>query len=87
METDNYSEIVNAAKRMADAWLEFTQKFIECVCEIADRCREIIGDLMEKEGYQPPRKYRLIKRLSKVTGIPSSELWKKTNIYRIRSHC
>lgn len=87
METDNYSEIVDAKKRIADAWLELTQKFIECVYEIVDRCREIIGDLMEKAGYQPPRKYRLIKRLSKVTGIPSSELWKKTNIYRIRSHC
>lgn len=70
-------------KRIKDAW----EKLADRIREIADRLRELIGEISEKLALPTSKRYRFVKKLSKVTGIDQKTLWKKTSIYRIRSNC
>lgn len=70
-------------KRIKDAW----EKLADLIREIADRLRELIGEISEKLALPTSKRYRFVKKLSKVTGIDQKTLWKKTSIYRIRSNC
>lgn len=70
-------------KRIKDAW----EKLADLIREIADRLRELIGEISEKLALPTSKRYRFVKKLSKVTGIDQKILWKKTSIYRIRSNC
>lgn len=77
----NISE--NDIKRIKDAW----EKLADRIREIADQLRELIGETSEKLGLPTSKRYRFVKKLSKITGIDQKTLWKKTSIYRIRSNC
>lgn len=77
----NISE--NDIQRIKDAW----EKLVDRIREIADRLRELIGEISEKLALPTSKRYRFVKKLSKVTGIDQKTLWKKTSIYRIRSNC
>lgn len=70
-------------QRIKDAW----EKLADMIREIADRLRELIGEISEKLALPTSKRYRFVKKLSKVTGIDQKTLWKKTSIYRIRSNC
>lgn len=73
----------NDIQRIKDAW----EKLADLIREIADRLREMIGEISEKLDLTTSKRYRFVKKLSKVTGIDQKTLWKKTSIYRIRSNC
>ena len=77
----NISE--NDIQRIKDAW----EKLADRIREIADLLRELIGEISEKLALPTSKRYRFVKKLSKVTGIDQKTLWKKTSIYRIRSNC
>lgn len=77
----NISE--NDIQRIKDAW----EKLADLIREIADRLRELIGENSEKLALPTSKRYRFVKKLSKITGIDQKTLWKKTSIYRIRSNC
>lgn len=66
---------------------EIWEKLADLIREIADRLREMIGEISEKLDLPTSKRYRFVKKLSKVTGIDQKTLWKKTSIYRIRSNC
>lgn len=70
-------------QRIKDAW----EKLADRIREIANRLREMIGEISEKLGLPTSKRYRFVKKLSKVTGIDQKTLWKTTSIYRIRSNC
>ena len=70
-------------QRIKDAW----EKLADMIREIADRLRELIGEISEKLALPTSKRYRFVKKVSKVTGIDQKTLWKKTSIYRIRSNC
>lgn len=70
-------------QRIKDAW----EKLANLIREIADRFWELIGEISEKLALPTSKRYRFVKKLSKVTGIDQKTLWKKTSIYRIRSNC
>ena len=77
----NISE--NDIQKIKDAWKKLTGR----IKELADRLQELIGEISEKLGLQTSKRYRFVKKLSKVSGIDQKILWKKTSIYRIRSNC
>lgn len=77
----NISE--NDIQKIKDAW----KKLTGLIKELADRLQELIGEISEKLGLQTSKRYRFVKKLSKVSGIDQKILWKKTSIYRIRSNC
>ena len=66
---------------------EIWEKLADLIREIADRLREMIGEISEILDLPTSKRYRFVKKLSKVTGIDQKTLWKKTSIYRIRSNC
>lgn len=66
-----------------DAW----ERLADLIRDLAEKWRELIGEIEEKVELPTSKRYKLIKKLSKVTGIDQKELWKKTRIYRIRSNC
>ena len=66
---------------------EIWKKLADLIREIADRLREMIGEISEILDLPTSKRYRFVKKLSKVTGIDQKTLWKKTSIYRIRSNC
>lgn len=70
-------------QRIKDAW----EKLANLIREIADRFWELIGEISEKLALPTSKRYRFVKKLSKVTGIDQKTLWKKTSIYRVRSNC
>lgn len=76
----NISE--NDIQRIKDVW----EKLADLIREIADRFRELIGEISEKLALPTSKRYRFVKKLSKVTG-DQKILWKKTSIYRVRSNC
>lgn len=63
------------------------EKLADLIREIADRLREIIGEISEKLDLPTSKRYRFVKKLSKVSGIDQKTIWQKTSIYRIRSNC
>ena len=77
----NISE--NDIQQIKDAW----EKLSDLIREIADQLRELIGEISEKLGLPTSKRYRFVKKLSKVSGIDQKTLWKKTSIYRVRSNC
>lgn len=66
-----------------DAW----ERLADLIRDLAEKWRELIGEIEEKVELPTSKSYKLIKKLSKVTGIDQKALWKKTRIYRIRSNC
>ena len=74
-------------EKLADLIREIAEKLADLIREIEDRFRELIGEISEKLALPTSKRYRFIKKLSKVTGIDQKTLWKKTSIYRIRSNC
>lgn len=66
-----------------DAW----ERLADLIRDLAEKLRELIGEMEEKVGLPTSKRYKLIKKLSKVTGIDQKALWKKTRIFRIRSNC
>lgn len=73
----------NDIQRIKDAW----EKLVDWIKELADRLQELLGEISEKLGLQTSKRYRFVKKLSKVNGIDQKTLWKKPSIYRIRSNC
>ena len=73
----------NDIQRIKDAW----EKLADLIREIAVRLREMIGEISEILDLPTSKRYRFVKKLSKVTGIDQKTLWKKTRIYRSRSNC
>lgn len=70
-----------------DAWERLADLIRDLAEKWREKWRELIGEIEEKVELPTSKSYKLIKKLSKVTGIDQKALWKKTRIYRIRSNC
>lgn len=84
---NDIQQIKDVWEKIADLITEIAEKLEDLIREMADRLWELIEEVSEKLGMQTSKRYRFVKKLSKVSGIDQKILWKKTSIYRIRSNC
>lgn len=78
------NEISKAAGILMEAIHVFCEKFDEAI----DDLKLAIEEIKKKVGYSNSRRYKVVKILSKCTGIEKKSIWKMTrHTYLARSCC
>lgn len=79
-----YERIKDAIDNVIKAWEVFKEKFLEAI----DNVKFLVEQAMEVWHYPTSRRYRVVKVLSKCTGIEKRKLWKLTrHTWLARSYC
>lgn len=72
---------------LGNAIIECVDKLKEMLNEICECFSEIIEEIKDNIGAPTNTKYKLVKFLSKCTGIDKKVLWHKMYVRRARSNC
>ena len=79
-----YEIIKDAIDKIEKAWEVFKTRFLEAI----DNVKFMVEQIMETWHYPISRRYRVVKILSKCTGIEKLNLWKMTrHTWLARSYC
>ena len=79
-----YEIIKDAIDKIEKAWEVFKTRFLEAI----DNVKFLLEQTMETWHYPTSRRYRVVKVISKCTGIEKMKLWKMTrHTWLARSCC
>lgn len=77
----------DAICNLGNAIIEWFDKLKETLNEICECFSEIIEETKDIIGAPTSTKYKMVKFLSKCTGIDKKVLWHKMYVRRARSNC
>ena len=78
-----WNELMKLAETVGKACYEVFKKFNEAIDDI----RFVLEETIERCNYPTSRRHRVVKILSKCTGLEKKEVWKMTRYTRLARSC